>query len=154
VQYSKDYFEYNGKHGNFNTGLSQLVYPLLRPAKELFQDKASIKKTITARKLFVRHELIHAILAANKKALFYDIFFQADQFQRNSKVMKVIGIMNRVFKGIKIPIYAQSSFLEQYSSKANVYAEICFVLKCFETNILDYYLKENENSFELIIVKK
>jgi len=154
VQYLKDYFEYNGKQGNLNNGLSQITYPLLRPAKELARSKNEIKKTIVARRLFVRHELINAILISKSKVVCYDIGFSSQQLNQTSKTVKLINLINRLFSTLKIPIRAQSSFIEQYASRNDIYGEICFVLACLDQYLLDYYFKENEKSIELIIVKK
>ncbi len=153
VQYLKDYFDEVGKRGNEGKGLKELIYPLNRPAKsELLNTAVPIKK-IVGRKLFVRHLLINDVCNETENRLHYVFDLNKSEISAKSTASKLIHFFNRVFKVLNVPIHTVSDFSTQYLSKSEMMLEIYFVLKCFESKILDYWISEERNEIRLIIIK-
>lgn len=154
VQYLKDYFENQGAAGNENNGLDKVKAIVNRPARKLRDDKNIAAVKMNVRNLFVRHLLIQEVNNVKTKQMFYAFSYTDSHIQSKSNVIKIIGVVNKIFRVLSLPMHAVSDFKSQNITKEELTSEIYFVVKCLENKIEDYWISEEKDEVKLIIIKK
>src|ERR1044072_9069756 len=149
IAFFKDYFS----AGNDTIGLDALIFPPERPAKTYKTDPAFIVKQIRGRRLFLRHELIRAIVQSQERKLVLEINTAIHNMPGNSGVLHLIRFLNKIFKSLRLPAHVESDFKDQYLSSREARDEVYFIVKSLHDLIHDYFIEESGSGLKLTIVK-
>lgn len=149
IAFSKDYFS----SGGALIGLDKLVFPPPRPARDFKTDPDFISKKISGRILFIRHQLVDAIVNSREKKMVLVMDLNSHKLPQNTTTVKLIRRLNVLFTKLGIEAHAVSNFKEQYSSAREIRNEIYFAVKSFSLQLADHYIEESEDHITLAIVK-